>query len=1068
MSHLTLRSIPVLLAVLLAAPLLAQRGRPLRLRGPAYRAGEVLVGYRAGQMTKALGGARTQYGATLVRSAPTLRLSVVRSSQATRDLAGFCRALRKLPGVRYAEPNYYRRVLLAAPNDPAYNNLDDTYAPLDPDLDPSDYTWYQWGMHQVEALAAWSIYPGTYYTSATKPAGAPKVAVIDTGIDYGGTDATAHPDFINAGGSSANAASGGQVDMADRRNVISGTLDVTDAADDYGHGTAVAGVIGAAANNGGGSGGEGIAGLAYHCQLMPVKTFDNTGNGTAADTATAIAWAVDHGALVINISAGDVYYSQAEQEAVDYAWEHGSLVVVAAGNEGDGANRTFYPASCTGALGVAATVWPDDSTASYSNFGDYVGISAPGGDASLIPLSAWLTWTTIPTEDVPIKATGIPASGNYQYQAGTSLACPFVAGLASLYAAHFGITQATPNGVRRIYQALQRGCDDVAGVAGWSPYWGWGRINAGQTLLDANNRGSAVGCLTGQLLYVDTVVGNATVRAKVAGTSTVVASATTHSDGTFRLANVTPGTYDVTGTYLGKSATAQNLVVVASADTPHVKLVISEGGNQAPSAPTSVAVTPARPTTASTLTAAASGGTDPDGQTVTYEYKWEKCTDGSTWLAGPTGSPLSADNTARGEKWRAQARSSDGTAFSSWVTSNTVTIVNAAPTLDAMEIRPLSPRSDQELQASPSGAADADGDTLSYRFSWEKSADGGSTWLAGPTGKVVGAEAIARGERWRVSGRVYDGTVYSAWVVSDPVTIRNCPPEPPTWATISPANPSTTSTLTASAGGASDSDGDAVTYRYGWYSSPNGTSAWTAGPAGRTLAASYTSAGEYWRVGVRTYDGAATSRLFFSSAVLIGNAPPGKPTLVTVAPAKPLDGSNLRAAASGSADPDGTTPSYRFRWYCCSDGTTWLPGPTGSLLEAADTSVGEQWRVAARAYDGQAYSGWTLSAPVTIGAAAVALRSLSATASAAMTKGGGVQVTVSLSAPAKVGVTVRNLAGRPVAVLAERSLAAGLNTLLWNGRGSNGCVAPPGSYLLTVEAHDADGSQTTTVVPLQR
>jgi subtilisin family serine protease len=67
----------------------------------------------------------------------------------------------------------------------------------------------------------------------------------------------------------------------------------------------VAGIPGAAANNGGTGPGDGIAGLAYNCQVMPIKAIDDTGNGTEEDLANGILWAVDHGAAVTNISAGD-------------------------------------------------------------------------------------------------------------------------------------------------------------------------------------------------------------------------------------------------------------------------------------------------------------------------------------------------------------------------------------------------------------------------------------------------------------------------------------------------------------------------------------------------------------------------------------------------------------------------------------------------------------------------------------------------------------------------------------------------------------------------------------------
>lgn len=556
----------VVLLLVFACAADAQRRRLVRVPGPPFVPDQIVVGLRNGVPSSAVARLGARYQMQEVKHLRKLGARAMRlrsSDQMTSVLTN----LRKHPEVRFAEPNYTRRVLLAAPDDPAYNNKDTLYAVWD----PADATWYQWGMHQVYALEAWNLYPNTYYTAASKPTNPPKVAVVDTGIDIGGTDGIAHPDFINLGGSSPDAAQGGQVDLADATNVLAG-YSPNDVADDYGHGTAVSGVIGAATNNGGGAGGEGIAGLAYHCQILPIKTFDNTGYGTEADLAAAIIWAVDHGALIINVSAGDVYYSQLEQDAVTYAWEHGSLVIAAAGNEGDSMNRPSYPAACAGVMGVGSSTYPFDAPASYSNYGDYVSVAAPGGDVDTETLSFWLCWTMMPTEPVPMHYAGVPDGiYRYQYQTGTSLACPFVSALASLYAASKGITQSTPGGLIQIYQAIQRGCDDAGGVPGWHPYWGWGRINCYQTLLETDNRASTVGAITGQVMYYGTAVQNAVVKATPVGGGKSP-GATSRSDGTYRIANIAPGMYNVTATYFGQTKTLGNVEVRTSCDTPRTML----------------------------------------------------------------------------------------------------------------------------------------------------------------------------------------------------------------------------------------------------------------------------------------------------------------------------------------------------------------------------------------------------------------------------------------------------------------------------------------------------------------
>lgn len=581
-------------AIILLLPLIAvlclfpadSQSLPRPAPRPAFIPGELLVGFKHDLAAAGLADAAAAIGGMPGRRIPQINAQVFRFSAADNVMAVADR-VSKLPGVRYAEPNYRRQVLLAAPNDPAYANKDTLIAPFEYDEgDPTTFTYFQWALRQIEAVAAWNVYPGTYYTQATKPANPPKIAVLDTGIDAGGPDGDPHDDFINLGGSSPDAAVGGQVDMANGRNVISGAPDPTDFADDYGHGTAIASVAVASANNGATEGagkGSGIAGLAYHAQVLPVKVFDNTGNGTEADLAAGIIYAADHGALVINISGGDYYYSQTEQDAVDYAWAHGSLVIAAAGNDGN--SDPLYPAALDGVIGAAATTWPFDDPATYSQFGYFVTIGAPGGDISYVPLGFWGVWVAMPTDPVPLHDVGWePGYYQYQYHFGTSLASPHVAALASLYAAYKGITQATPNAPLLLSRALCRGCDAIEGTPGWNPHLGWGRINAYHTLLEDNNRGSTVGGIRGQVRYKDTVVANATINAALDGGAEVTAGATSYPDGMFRLANLTPGVYDVTAAYFGEQQTVQNVLVEAGYDVPRIRFNIggSTPGNTPP------------------------------------------------------------------------------------------------------------------------------------------------------------------------------------------------------------------------------------------------------------------------------------------------------------------------------------------------------------------------------------------------------------------------------------------------------------------------------------------------------
>jgi serine protease len=179
--------------------------------------------------------------------------------------------------------------------------------------------------------------------------------VVDTGVS------AAHPDLT------------GRV----RTDLGATCLDLTPcvsgpATDDNGHGTHVAGIAGAATNNG-----IGVAGVAFSSPIIPVKVLDSTGSGYDSDVADGIVWAAQQGARVINLSLGGAY-SQTDCGAVATAVSMGALVVAAAGNSSS--STPSAPAACPGVVGVAATD-EFDLPASFSNYGwPNVFVSAPGVD----------------------------------------------------------------------------------------------------------------------------------------------------------------------------------------------------------------------------------------------------------------------------------------------------------------------------------------------------------------------------------------------------------------------------------------------------------------------------------------------------------------------------------------------------------------------------------------------------------------------------------------------------------------------------------------------------------------
>ena len=176
----------------------------------------------------------------------------------------------------------------------------------------------------------------------------------------------------------------------------------------------------------------------------------NHGIGTYEDLIRAIIYATDNGARVINMSLGATSYSRGEEAAVDYAWNHGAVVVAAAGNTSR--NTNHYPAAHRNAIAVAATD-ASDNRAGFSTYGDFIDVAAPGANV----------FSTV-------------MGGGYGYMSGTSMASPHVAGLAGLL---FSLNPQLTN--TQVRELIEKNVDDL-GATGWDPYYGSGRINARKAL----------------------------------------------------------------------------------------------------------------------------------------------------------------------------------------------------------------------------------------------------------------------------------------------------------------------------------------------------------------------------------------------------------------------------------------------------------------------------------------------------------------------------------------------------------------------------------------------------------
>jgi subtilisin family serine protease len=244
--------------------------------------------------------------------------------------------------------------------------------------------------------------------------------------------------------------------------------DDNDPTDDDGHGTHCSGIIAAATNNG-----TGVAGTNWNAKIMPVKVMDSGGSGYVADCAAGVVYAANMGAKVISMSYGGYAYTQTELDAVNYAYSKGCVLVAAAGN--DDVQTLSYPSAYPNVIAVAAT-GTNDAKASYSNYGTWVDVSAPGGE-DLSDYHAWILSTCWFTGE----------SNKYGWMCGTSMATPFVAGAASLIRARY--PDWSPFLVR---QALENSCDNIDSLnPGYEGKLGKGRINVYKALASYTEVGTA-------------------------------------------------------------------------------------------------------------------------------------------------------------------------------------------------------------------------------------------------------------------------------------------------------------------------------------------------------------------------------------------------------------------------------------------------------------------------------------------------------------------------------------------------------------------------------------------------
>ena len=355
--------------------------------------GELLVQAKAGVAKGKIDQLLKSHGAGTAGEIEKIKVRKIKVP--THALEKVRQALAKNPNISFVEKNFIA--------DAAY--------------EPNDYRYpSQWHLPKIAAPGAWDMDTGS---------GSVPIAIIDSGVD------PSHPDLIDK--------------LIPGYNFLGGNTDTHDV---RGHGTAVAGAAAATTNNL-----TGVAGVAWESPIMPLVVLNADDWASYYDIARAITFAADNGVRVMNISIGGSSSSSTLQNAANYAWNKGAIIFACAHNYST--STPYYPAACANVVAVSATT-SSDTRASFSNYGNWVDISAPG--------------TSILTTN---------RGGGYGSWNGTSFSSPIAAGVAAL------ILSADPSLTNaQVVDILTRNADDL-GASGFDPYFGYGRVNAYQSLLAA-------------------------------------------------------------------------------------------------------------------------------------------------------------------------------------------------------------------------------------------------------------------------------------------------------------------------------------------------------------------------------------------------------------------------------------------------------------------------------------------------------------------------------------------------------------------------------------------------------
>ncbi|NNE43985.1 MAG: S8 family serine peptidase [Gemmatimonadetes bacterium] len=369
--------------------------------------GELIVGFHEGA-SRARGFAGGPHGAEIVRRSTLVPAALVRIAPG-EDVHAACEELLRRPEVAFAHPNYTGRAGFIPNDSQIFSQWHHNNGGQSGGTSGAD----------IGSRFAWDLGRGS--ASIT-------VAVLDTGID------SDHPEFSGR--------------LLPGHDFVNGD---SDPEDDHGHGTQVAGLLAANADNS-----FGVAGVDHFCQILPLKVLDDQGNGTTFDLIAALDWSRTQGVDVINMSLINYPLSGGLDAALQAADAAGITLVASAGNNGIGDADISAPGVSAYTISVGATD-DSDQRAAFSATGQALDLVAPGANVETV-----------------VFDSAANASSAFT---GTSAAAPIVAGMVSVMKA---LDPSLTNA--EIRQHLQDAAQDQVGLpaedaAGWDEYHGSGRVN---------------------------------------------------------------------------------------------------------------------------------------------------------------------------------------------------------------------------------------------------------------------------------------------------------------------------------------------------------------------------------------------------------------------------------------------------------------------------------------------------------------------------------------------------------------------------------------------------------------